>query len=360
MPTSPGAPSFDVVRVSPDGQALVAGRASPGAKIEIEIAGKGVASTAADGEGRFVSMFDLPRADAPRLMRLHATGADGKRVASSDDVILAPTPAAPAAPGMGQGADAGPGAELATTDAAPLPPGGASGAAGRVPGAASAPGGEGIAPTAMAPGPQARPTSGPAVAAADGQAPAVLLAGKDGVRVLQGGAASAPRPKGEVAIDAISYGAKGEVQLSGQGREGEAVRLYLDNREVATAPVGPGGSWAVTVPGVGQGLYTLRADQIDAAGKVVSRFETPFKREAPELVAAAPGQGEPAVAGVGTTAGVSAAIITVQPGYTLWGIAKRNYGDGLMYVKVFAANKGQIRDPNLIYPGQVFSVPAAN
>jgi len=26
-------------------------------------------------------------------------------------------------------------------------------------------------------------------------------------------------------------------------------------------------------------------------------------------------------------------------------------------VKVFAANKGQIRDPNLIYPGQVFSVP---
>ena len=55
-----------------------------------------------------------------------------------------------------------------------------------------------------------------------------------------------------------------------------------------------------------------------------------------------------------------AEVVTVQPGFTLWQIATENYGDGMLYVKVFEANKGQIRDPDLIYPGQIFAVPAAS
>ena len=51
--------------------------------------------------------------------------------------------------------------------------------------------------------------------------------------------------------------------------------------------------------------------------------------------------------------------MTVQPGYTLWGIAKSEFGDGVMYVQVFEANKDRIRDPDLIYPGQVFTIPKA-
>ncbi|HEX9857536.1 MAG TPA: LysM peptidoglycan-binding domain-containing protein, partial [Paracoccaceae bacterium] len=50
--------------------------------------------------------------------------------------------------------------------------------------------------------------------------------------------------------------------------------------------------------------------------------------------------------------------VTVQPGYTLWRIAKDNFGRGVMYVQVFEANRDKIRDPDLIYPGQVFTVPA--
>jgi nucleoid-associated protein YgaU len=42
----------------------------------------------------------------------------------------------------------------------------------------------------------------------------------------------------------------------------------------------------------------------------------------------------------------------------LWGIADRLMGDGYMYVQVFEANKDKIRDPDLIYPGQVFTLPA--
>ena len=50
-------------------------------------------------------------------------------------------------------------------------------------------------------------------------------------------------------------------------------------------------------------------------------------------------------------------IVTVQPGATLWAIARDRYGEGELYLQVFEANKDKIRDPNLIYPGQVFTVP---
>ncbi len=50
-------------------------------------------------------------------------------------------------------------------------------------------------------------------------------------------------------------------------------------------------------------------------------------------------------------------MLTVQPGNTLWGIASGAYGDGVLYVRLFEANRGQIRDPDLIYPGQVFTIP---
>ena len=49
--------------------------------------------------------------------------------------------------------------------------------------------------------------------------------------------------------------------------------------------------------------------------------------------------------------------ITVQPGFTLWYIAKQNFGDGVLYVQVFDANKDKIKNPDLIYPGQVFTMP---
>ena len=86
--------------------------------------------------------------------------------------------------------------------------------------------------------------------------------------------------------------------------------------------------------------------------QVVARFETPFKREDPGALAeVAPVAPEPGR--------VAASVITVQPGYTLWGIATDRYGSGFDYVQIFEANRSQIRDPDLIYPGQVFDLPDA-
>ena len=49
--------------------------------------------------------------------------------------------------------------------------------------------------------------------------------------------------------------------------------------------------------------------------------------------------------------------VTVQKGDTLWAISRESYGEGVLYVRVFEANRDRIRNPDLIYPGQVFTIP---
>ena len=68
---------------------------------------------------------------------------------------------------------------------------------------------------------------------------------------------------------------------------------------------------------------------------------------------------EPTAADTAPAASPGPITITVLPGFTLWAIAKENLGNGVMYVQVFEANKDKIKDPDLIYPGQVFTVPAS-
>ena len=345
-------PSFDTVRVDADGATLVAGRAGEGARLAVLVDGAEVATAAADGRGAFAALFTLPPSDQPRVMRLESLLGDGTRLASSAEVIIAPF-------------------------ALPEPAG-----------------------VAVA-GTEAPAEAVPAAPATEG--PAVL--------VVEGGSVRKETPAApvtEIVIDTIGYGAEGTVEIAGRGAVGGFARLYLDNAEQATAPVAEGGGWQASLAGVAPGLYTLRVDQIDAAGKVTSRFETPFQREAPETVTAAlpapvpPPAPEPAATEAapaepaapvvlpateapatapGTVPGVApatetpapetlasapeaatpatkAVIVTVQPGFSLWRIARENYGEGILYVKVFEANKDQIRDPDLIYPGQIFTVPA--
>jgi nucleoid-associated protein YgaU len=188
-------------------------------------------------------------------------------------------------------------------------------------------------------------------AAQDAPVPqAVLLSDESGVRVLQppAPASTAPEIMSSVALDAITYSDTGEVVLSGRGRIDGIVQIYLDNQSVTSSRIAPDGTWRTELPQVDGGVYTLRIDETDAAGKVTSRLETPFKREDQQLVADQGQEPErPAVRAV-----------TVQPGNTLWAISRSNYGEGTMYVRIFEANRDRIRDPDLIYPGQVFTVPA--
>lgn len=53
----------------------------------------------------------------------------------------------------------------------------------------------------------------------------------------------------------------------------------------------------------------------------------------------------------------AATFYTVESGDTLGAIAKRHYGDASRYTEIFEANQPMLKDPNLIYPGQVLRIP---
>ena len=182
--------------------------------------------------------------------------------------------------------------------------------------------------------------------------PVVIIADSDGARVLQSPTPKevAPEVLASVAIDSISYSDLGEVQVAGRSPSGDFVRIYLDNTLSSTARIAQSGLWELKLPDVAPGVYTLRVDQVSEAGDVVSRVETPFKREPSEKLVEATEEIDIK----------KVLAVTVQPGMTLWAISKENYGDGRLYVQVFEANRDRIRNPDLIYPGQVFTVPNQN
>ena len=130
------------------------------------------------------------------------------------------------------------------------------------------------------------------------------------------------------ALDAITYSDEGEVKLSGRGAGEGFVRVYLDNAPVTLAPIEADGSWQSDLAEIDTGIYTLRVDELDAEGNVVSRVESPFKREDQAFITETTSEGDKIRA------------VTVQPGNTLWAISNAAYGDGYAYIRVFEAKPG--------------------
>ena len=180
----------------------------------------------------------------------------------------------------------------------------------------------------------------------DESEPLVLMVDKTGVSVLQSDDQN--KTPEQVDIETISYDEEGEVALAGRGNPSGSVRIYLDNRPISTAAMDELGQWNTALSEIDAGIYTLRVDELDASGAVTSRLETPFKRERVEDLARYVAQAD-------TPARIN--VVTVQPGNTLWALARERYGQGILYVRVFEANKDKIRNPDLIYPGQVFQLP---
>lgn len=193
---------------------------------------------------------------------------------------------------------------------------------------------------ATADSPSEAPQDGPAM---EPQTPTVLLADSQGIRVIQSGD-EAPQVQSQVTLDTIAYDTVGDVVLAGRGPAESDVRFYLDNQPIHLAPINLQGGWRTSLPQVDPGTYTLRLDEVSADGAVQSRIETPFLREEPEAVAA-------------ITSRSGENVITVQWGNTLWGIAQQHLGEGVAYVQIYEANRDQIRNPDLIYPGQIFTIP---
>ncbi|MBQ0803412.1 MAG: LysM peptidoglycan-binding domain-containing protein [Sulfitobacter sp.] len=311
----PQTPSFDEVRREPDGMTVIAGRAEPGSAVKVISNGAEIATTTADSAGKFATLAILPPDGKGQVLSLEAAVQE-RTVQSLDEVILAPlSPAPVAAPVVAQADQADP--------AAPVEP----------------------QPDAVAAQPATvEPT--PLTQAPDAPAPqiALLKSTGDGVELLSD---VPPEVTGSIALDTITYSEQGEVRLAGWAQtSGTNVQVYLDNAAVAKLDVDEQGRWHGDIEGINTGIYTLRVDELDQGGQVISRVETPFKRESAETLARA-------------TANYDGPIkeVTVQEGATLWAIARERYGDPTLYLRVVEANRDSIRDPDLIYPGQVFDLP---
>ena len=153
-------------------------------------------------------------------------------------------------------------------------------------------------------------------------------------------AAGVPK-SGDLVISTVDYDERGHATISGQAAPGTTVRAYVDDKIVAEGIAGPDGRWRLTPANpIDQGKHTLRVDRLAKDGKPVARLELPFERVAVPPAAAA------------TASGCTSCAATI------FGTSRaRTMATGWHHTKIFDANKDQIRDPDLIYPGQVFSLP---
>jgi nucleoid-associated protein YgaU len=198
---------------------------------------------------------------------------------------------------------------------------------------------------------------------------------------------AAPKPMaGAVVAETVEIEPGGKLHVSGRARPGAAVKLYLNDSFIASATAAADGRFAVTIKeGVASGSYRVRLDELEQnSGAVRARAEVPFnvpdtmvtasvpataaKRldvasaQQPELAGAMaavlPDKDSPPDKGSPSTVVVpKIATTTVSRGDSLWRISQLSYGAGTRYAVIYKANREQIRNPNLIYPGQVFVVP---
>jgi len=300
-------PTFDVATIQPTGEAVIAGRAAPGATVELLRDGEVHDRAIADKSGQFVMV-------PPRLppgtydLTLRSTQADGKKATSRQRVT-----------------------------------------------------------TAL----EARSTERPIVALVTPDKPTVVLSQP----------AAAKPEAGAVVVETVEIEPGGKFHVSGQARPGASLRLYLNDSFVTSVTAGTDGRFAVTInEGMAPGNYRVRLDETSSSGSVRARAEVPFN--APDTTASIPAQATaskrpesavaqgPQLAAAGAAAlpdnaaPTSAVVVpkitttTVSRGDSLWRLSQLSYGAGTRYAVIYKANRGQIRNPNLIYPGQVFVLPA--
>jgi LysM repeat protein len=172
----------------------------------------------------------------------------------------------------------------------------------------------------------------------DGSGAARVLQRPDSSLASTGGAPSADKPLA-LSIDALEYDDQGRVVLSGRATPGATVQIYAGNQPLATATADDNGGWSATSTRmVGPGRVELRLDQLGKDARVVQRIVVPLAQATAAQLS--PGQ-----------------TYTVQPGNNLWQISRLAYGVGTRYLIIYSANLNQIRDPERIYPGQVFKLP---
>jgi nucleoid-associated protein YgaU len=280
IPPTVAMPSFDIARIGPDGRAVIAGRAQPGAKIILLDGGKEIAQSQADARGEWVIIAQEPPLGAGQHELRVVQHIEGRAPVTSDQVVVAVVP----------------------------------------------------------------DQKQPATSAGAKEETLVMIAPSSGAPTLVQPPSSAGVPKsGDLVMSTLDYDESGRVTITGKATPGAAVRAYINDKMVAEGHAGTDGSWKLApADPVGPGKHKLRLDRLTKDGKPVARLELPFDRV-------------PVPAGTGDNR-----RLVVVRGDNLWNISRAHYGHGMHHTVIYGANKEQIRDPDLIYPGQVLSMPKVN
>ncbi|MBZ9795871.1 LysM peptidoglycan-binding domain-containing protein [Mesorhizobium sp. ES1-4] len=373
----PIAPTFDVVRVEGNGSIVVAGNAAPNSKVEILNGTMVIGSTVAGPDGAFVIVLDDPLKPGDYTIALRSTV--GTIVTASAQTAVVSVPANAAGQVLAMVEEPGKPAELLTVPAPETKPAPATGEQ------AAAPVTE--APATVAPAPAAPAMVEAKTAPAAEAVPATAVAG----------------PK--IVVEAVEIDGK-KIFVAGLADPGRKVRAYANDILLGDAQTSSDSHFLVEAThDIPIGSYTIHVDGLDADGvKVVARAAVPFEREPGEAVAAvAPAGTKPAgtkspqtKSAVPATAEAPAAApaetapaptteapavvaaatppsdvpevvspklehadgaVIIRRNDTLWRISRRVYGRGVRYSTIYLANQDQIRDPDRIWPGQVFKVP---
>ncbi|MCL4066794.1 LysM peptidoglycan-binding domain-containing protein [Pseudomonas sp. GX19020] len=399
------APVITTWAVAPGGHATIGGLGEPDAQVLVLVDGAEIGATRATRGGEFALVTTLAPNPAPAILSLVMVLEDGRRIPSAEVIAMGPVTGVVVPPAQTTAA------ETATGEAAPE----AAGTAEQLPDIAQVAtleaGAEG-APVALKISEEGVVLLQPSNPANTNQMPPVLVQTISYLSpgIVQIGGSGAPgayirlylddQPVGpaEVGVEAaggwqaeipgIAAGlytlrvdqldAGGKVTsrveipfrretpealatLAGGGADaagtGEAPAEIALQPSVATHPVVAAGP--EPEPGAQTAGETAPAELAALTG---AEPALPQTSEQP-LASAAPAVGEtpaPALPGSPEQAAlpVTPAIsVTVQPGHTLWAIAREEFGEGVLYVQLFEANRDRILDPDLIYPGQVFTIP---
>jgi nucleoid-associated protein YgaU len=188
----------------------------------------------------------------------------------------------------------------------------------------------------------------PPAASASGQPRAetlVMISPPSGAATVVQPPTTAGLPKAaDLSLATVDYDDRGHVTMSGLAAPGTVVRAYVNDKMVAEGVAASDGRWRLkpSEP-VAQGKHLLRLDRIAQDGRPVARLELPFER-----VVVAP------------VSSSDARRLHIVRGDNLWNIAHAHYGAGWHHTVIFAANKDQVKNPDLIYPGQILSLPKVN
>ncbi|MEL0078624.1 MAG: LysM peptidoglycan-binding domain-containing protein [Rhodospirillales bacterium] len=139
-------------------------------------------------------------------------------------------------------------------------------------------------------------------------------------------------------IKIIDYDEKGRLAISGEAKPGAKISIEVNGRTIGSTNTDEQGQWSlISTEGMANGANNIVAKA--SLGDEYSTASMPFAPD--ELVQKFP----------------KGRLVVVQPGNSLWRIARRTYGSGFRYTVIFAANRDQVTNPDLIYPGQVLHTP---